>query len=188
LGTRLDSVPATVPYLAAPADAIERLWSRISGPGLKVGLVWRGNPGQLNDRHRSFDPALLAPLFKVEGVRLVNLQKAPRDGDMARLRALGAFDDPTAELNDFADTAALIESLDLVISVCTSVAHLTGALGKPLWVLLTHVADWRWLNAPETTPWYPTARLFRQVARGDWPEVMARVAEALRERVNRRKS
>ncbi len=150
--------------------------------GLKVGLVWRGNPKHKNDTNRSIEPQLLKPLFAIGGLRLVSLQKEPRPGDIDILRGFGPFDDLTAELDDFADTAALVEAVDLVITVDTSVAHLAGALAKPVWLLLPHVPDWRWLMEREDSPWYPTARLFRQTRLGDWAEVMDRVVAAARAR------
>ena len=181
-GTRLDTIPADVPYLRANENDVARFRARFAGEKLSIGLVWRGNPNHKNDRNRSLDPTLLGPLFNVDGVRFVSLQKQPRDGDLDLLRRLGPIEDPTSELKDFADTAALIEALDLVISVDTSVAHLAGALAKPVWILLPSSGDWRWLIDREDSPWYPTARLFRQASYRDWPSVIERVAAALREK------
>ncbi len=180
-GTRLDSVPAEIPYVTAPADDVARFRARLEGAGRKIGLVWRGNPKHKNDRYRSIDPRLLEPLFAIAGTRFASLQKEARPGELDLLRAFGPIDDWSAELADFASTAALIEALDLVITVDTSVAHLAGALGKPVWIMLPVGPDWRWLLDREDSPWYPSARLFRQTTRGDWPGVIARVAAALRE-------
>lgn len=180
--TRLDSIPAAIPYLA-PDPARVAAWSRrLPAAGRRIGLVWQGNPRFENDAERSL-PALdlLAPLGRVPGARFVSLQKG-RGEDEARhpppglsLLALGG------ELADFADTAAVVAGLDLVISVDTAVAHLAGALGKPCWVLLPdYLADWRWLTGRCDSPWYPgRMRLFRQPPGGGWPPVIARVAEAL---------
>ena len=179
--TRVETIPGQVPYLAAPAEAVAKWRERLGETAaLKVGLVWRGSPTFANDRKRSIDPALLAPLFAVPGVRLISLQKAPRKGDLAALCAIGQFDDVAEELDDFADTAGAIMALDLVISVDTAVAHLAGALARPIWLLLPFAPDWRWLLERPESPWYSTARLFRQPALDDWPSVIARVAAALR--------
>jgi tetratricopeptide (TPR) repeat protein/glycosyltransferase involved in cell wall biosynthesis len=185
LGTTLETVPAEAPYLrAAPdrADAwAEYLDRAVEATGLRVGLVWAGNPDHKGDRHRSMSLGALAPLARVPGVQFVALQKgagaaqaeAPPDG--MTLTNLGPL------LADFADTAAVLEQLDLVITVDTSVAHLAGALGRPVWVLLAFAPDWRWLRQRDDSPWYPTARLFRQERHGDWEGVLARVASALSE-------
>lgn len=179
-GTRLDTIPNEVPYLRADPHGVARFRSRLSGDDLKVGLVWRGNPEKTGDAQRSLAPDLLKPVLEVEGVRFVSLQKEPVAGDLDGIRRTSRCDDWSAELGDFADTAALIEALDLVISIDTAVAHLAGALAKPVWVLLPFVPDWRWLSAREDSPWYPTACLFRQASPGDWPGAIARLAEALR--------
>ncbi|MGD9537572.1 MAG: tetratricopeptide repeat protein [Alphaproteobacteria bacterium] len=178
-GTRLDSIPAEVPYLGAAPDAVARFKARLEGPGLKLGLAWRGNPAKAGDAVRSLDPALLAPLLQRPGVRVVSLQKEPAPGDLETLRRFGPVEDWTAELGDFADTAALIAALDLVVTVDTAVAHLAGALARPVWVMLPRLPDWRWLLGREDSPWYPTARLFRQATDGDWAGVIGRMVEAL---------
>jgi ADP-heptose:LPS heptosyltransferase len=131
-----------------------------------------------NDANRSLSLAMLSPLFQTDDV-WVSLQKEVREADRAALEASGILD-VSAELGDFADTAALISSLDLVISVDTSVAHLAGALGKPTWVMVPFAPDFRWLLDREDTPWYPKMRLFRQSRAGDWDGVIARIGEALR--------
>jgi tetratricopeptide (TPR) repeat protein len=190
LGTTLETIPATIPYLAADPDQ-ERAWRiRLAAlPGLRVGLVWAGNPrpgdpaSNAIDRRRSMSLSQMAPLGAVPGVSFVSLQKGHR-ADEAKAPPAGmmVLHDWTDELWDFADTAALIAGLDLVISVDTSVVHLTGALGKPVWVLNRYDACWRWLYGRTDSPWYPTARLFRQSSYGDWDGVIAEVVTALRER------
>ena len=186
LGTTLETVPANIPYLAADPSEAARWAERLSGcEGFRVGLVWAGDThpgrpaGAAIDRRRSLRLAQLAPLASVEGVTFVSLQKGPPADQASSPPAGMRFIDLTAELDDFAATAALIERLDLVIAVDTAVAHLAGALGKPVWIMSRYEGDWRWLNGREDSPWYPTARLFHQRAAGAWDEVIARVATAL---------
>jgi hypothetical protein len=177
-GTTVQTVPGQAPYLAAGAELAERWRERVEGlPGRKVGLAWAGRPGHGNDRNRSIRLNQLEKLGIVAGVSFVSLQK----GEAARQQTPGlTITDWTADLNDFADTAALIANLDLVIAVDTAVAHLAGALGKPVWVLLPFVPDWRWMLDREDSPWYPTMRLFRQPAIGDWETPISRIVEALK--------
>ena len=179
-GTDLATVPAPVPYLTPDPDRVARWRARI-GPSdeLKVGLVWAGNPAHLRDRFRSLPLAQLAPLAGVPGVRFFALQKGSGERDAAAPPAGFLLENLGPELADFQDTAAALGELDLVVCVDTSVAHLAGALGRPVWVLLPRPADWRWLADDECSPWYPTMRLFRQRARGDWAEVIGRVRDAL---------
>ena len=182
LGTTVQTIPGSVPYLHADSRAIERWRERLArdavGLKLKLGLVWAGNATQKNDR-RSLPLSLLAPLARVQGVDFYSLQK----GASARQAkaAPGGMNliDWTEELSDFADTAALVANLDLVITVDTAVAHLAGAMAKPVWVLVPFMPDWRWPLGREDSPWYPTARLFRQQATGRWDEVIERVAGCL---------
>jgi len=180
-GTRVDSVPADVPYLKAEPSLLARWGAKIgaaaAGP-LKVGLAWSGSPTNKNDRYRSVALEQLSPLARA-GATFYSLQKGPAAAQTAPV-GMGLID-LTDELQDFADTAALVSQLDLVITVDTAVAHLAGALGKPAWVLVASEQDWRWLLEREDTPWYPTLRLFRQRTPGDWPEVIERVAAALGE-------
>ncbi|HWE79274.1 MAG TPA: hypothetical protein VG270_12210, partial [Pseudolabrys sp.] len=175
-GTTLDTVPAEAPYLFAPVRASVR--ARLPQEGLRVGLAWSGKPSHKNDHNRSIALERLAPLISLPGTSFVSLQREYRDAD---LRALA--DLPIARLDDvirdFADTAAAIDGLDLVIAVDTAVAHLAGSLGKPLWLLLSHIQDWRWLCEREDSPWYPTARLFRQGPDGAWDPVIARATDEL---------
>ena len=177
-GTGLASIPAPQRYLGADAAHLAR-WHPRLGPHLRprVGLVWSGNADHANDHKRSIPFALLARLFDID-CQFVSLQKDYRKEDVAALDASGVLR-MDAHLSDFADTAALCELMDVVISVDTSVAHLAGALGKPLWLLLPQVADWRWLTKRADSPWYPSARLFRQDAAGGWESVMDAVRGAL---------
>ncbi|OIQ86722.1 tetratricopeptide repeat protein [mine drainage metagenome] len=180
--TRLDSIPSAIPYLHAPADRVRRWAALLPSSGVRVGLAWKGNPLFENDADRSL-PSLdvLAPLGAVAGVSFVSLQKGAGEDEAAMppqgLLLLNLGD----QLEDFADTAAVVMNLDLVICVDTAVAHLAGALGKPCWVMLPeYKTDWRWLTARTDTPWYPGAmRLFRQTVMGDWTAVVAEVAVAL---------
>jgi tetratricopeptide (TPR) repeat protein len=178
-GTMVDTIPADVPYLYAPPERVERLRPRLAGATRpRVGLVWSGKPSHKNDHNRSIPLADLAPLLAVPDVSFVSLQRDYREAELAALdqSSILRMNDG---LTDFADTAAIIAQLDLVIAVDTAVAHLAGALGKPVWILLSHIQDWRWLLAREDSPWYPSARLFRQPRIGDWDGVIARLATAL---------
>jgi tetratricopeptide (TPR) repeat protein len=179
-GTTLATIPAPVPYLRAATDAVTA-WQRRLEPlgGLRVGLVWAGNPNYPNDRWRSASLAHLAPLAAVPGVTFVSLQKGPPAEQAVTPPAGMVLHDWTAELDDFADTAALISALDLVITTDTSVPHLAGALGKPVWLLNTFDACWRWLLHRDDSPWYPTLRQFRQLRRGDWHTPLEELREAL---------
>jgi tetratricopeptide (TPR) repeat protein len=173
-GTRLATVPADIPYLV-PDPPRERDWAARLGPtpGRRVGLVWQGRRDHANDRNRSIPPALLAPLSAATGIAWFSLQKdAPPPPGLAAT-------DLAPLLDDWEDTAAAVAALDLVVTVDTAIAHLAGALGRPVWILLPFAPDWRWLVGREDTPWYPTARLFRQERAGDWDGVIRRVARAL---------
>jgi tetratricopeptide (TPR) repeat protein len=177
--TRLETIPAAVPYLRPPVEIAQRWHERLGAlAGLKVGVVWAGRPEHVNDFRRSVDLAMLAPLLRVPGVSFVSLQVGPA---AALLGAEGApkIAQVLPEQADFAETAGAIAALDLVIAVDTSVAHLAGALAKPTWVLLPSVTDWRWLIGRDDNPWYPTLRLFRQQDGEPWTEVIARVAAEL---------
>lgn len=180
-GTALASIPATVPYLRADEGKIAHWGRKLGGDKrcLRVGLVWAGRAAHENDRNRSMSLAALAPLGQVPGVRFYSLQKG--EAGLEAQRPPEGLDvvDWTAELEDFSDTAGLIGQLDLVIAVDTAVVHLAGALGKAVWTLLPLVPDWRWMLEREDSPWYPTMRLFRQRASGDWAGVVRRVCEAL---------
>jgi tetratricopeptide (TPR) repeat protein len=185
-GTTFDTIPKIVPYLAADPLEASRWRERLADlPGLKVGLVWSGGqrPDQPNaaaiDLRRSVALDTMAPLAEAPGVTFVSLQKGP-PAIQASAPPLGmTLVDFTHELRDFADTAALVDALDLVISVDTSVAHLAGALGKPIWLLNRFDNCWRWLVDRDDSPWYPTLRQFRQTTPGDWSGVMHLVRDAL---------
>ena len=177
-GVSLADLPGPYPYLLADPVRMERFKPEISARGFKVGLVWAGSAAHQDDRNRSLDLRLLSALAAVPGIEFYGLQlgrELAGDSD-AGLPMI----DLAPHLRDFADTAAAVAQLDLVISVDTAVAHLAGALGRPVWVLLPYAPDWRWGQAGTATPWYPSARLFRQGAVGDWAGVIAQVAAALR--------
>ncbi|MDB5872462.1 MAG: tetratricopeptide repeat family protein [Ramlibacter sp.] len=176
--TGIDSVPAEVPYLRSEPELREAWRERLGERrGPRVGLVWSGNAAHKNDANRSI--ALRRLLSRLPAhCQLVSLQKELRAGDDAALAEFGVFH-AGEQLQSFADTAALIDCMDLVISVDTSVAHLAGALAKPLWLLLPYLPDWRWMMGREDSPWYPTARLFRQSADRQWDGVISRVAQEL---------
>ncbi len=182
--TTLETIPATIPYLAAQPATVAAWRGRLAAfVGLRVGLCWAGNPAaQSIDGRRSVRLARLAPLGAVAGVHFISLQKGVAGADTAEPPRGMVIHDWTDELRDFADTAALIEALDLVITVDTAVAHVAGALGRPVWILSRFDACWRWLDGRDDSPWYPTARLFRQTAPGAWDKVIGRICDALRER------
>jgi hypothetical protein len=183
--TRLETIPAEIPYLSASATLRDKWRPRMDAPagaaGLKVGIAWAGNPNLPNDHIRSIDLQSLTALFAIPGVQFFSLQKELRDGDTALLRAHPEIAQLDEGIENFADTAAIISLLDVIISVDTAVAHLAGALGTKTWVLLPYVAEWRWLLERADSPWYPTAQLFRQPALNDWTGAVAAVGEALRE-------
>ena len=178
-GTRLDTIPAAAPYVAAAPDLIAK-WTRRLGPRTRprVGLVWSGNPKQPNDRNRSSRLAALRPLLGLPA-QFVVLQTEMRGEDRAVLAAHPEIAHFEGEFADFADTAALMALMDLVITVDTSGAHLAGAMARPAWVMLAHVPDWRWLLGRDDCPWYPTMRLFRQPKAGDWASVVQRIGREL---------
>ena len=179
-GTRLENIPAGIPYLRASADRIAK-WQTLLNPaaGVRVGLTWSGNRGSRRHRLRSISLARLLPLLSAPGVRFVSLQKDMPDEDARTLAGLPQVTHIGDRLADFADTAAAVSLLDLVISIDTSVAHLAGAMGKPVWLMLLLTQDWRWLLEREDSPWYPSARLFRQTSVGDWDSVIERVRTEL---------
>jgi Flp pilus assembly protein TadD len=179
LGTRVESIPSAVPYLSARAAVNDRWRRNFAGmSGLKVGLAWAGNPRHVNDLRRSIDVNKLMPLLGVPGVDFVSLQVGPQAAALVDERVV----DLSAQLTDFAETAGAVANLDLVIAVDTSVVHIAGALGQPVWVMVPFSPDWRWMLGRDDSPWYPTLRLYRQPARGDWDQVIARVAADLSER------
>jgi len=184
LGTHLGNVPADIPYIGADADLAAQWRVRLGGPGFKIGICWRGAGLAGTDVGRSFPAAALAPVAALPGVRLICLQKG--EAALAQLgslpagmqvETLGDFDQGPGA---FVDTAAVMDCLDLVISSDTSVAHLAGAMGRPVWLATRHVPDWRWQLDRSDSPWYPTMRLFRQKAAGDWASVFSEMADAVR--------
>jgi hypothetical protein len=182
-GTTPETIPASVPYLAPPKDAIAAWERRLSaGARLKIGLVWSGNPANRMNPSRSIPFAALRPLWQVPGVCWYSLQVGPPAAEIG-LAPQGVIEDLSPFLTDFAETAAAICQLDLVISVETAVAHLAGALGRPVWVPLTVIPAWRWMLGRDDSPWYPTMRLFRQRTPGDWSPVVEALAERLTGRV-----
>ena len=181
--TRLETIPTTPSYLPPPPARVAHWQARLGARDrLRVGLVWSGNPVHGNDRNRSMSFQTLLPLLDA-GARFISLQKDPRSGDAKELRIRPDVVDLTADLADFVETAALVCCLDLVITVDTSVAHLSAALGRPTWILLPHTPDYRWLLDRDDSPWYPSARLFRQDTRRDYASVIARVRDALDARI-----
>ncbi|MEA2935343.1 MAG: hypothetical protein QOD74_1989, partial [Variibacter sp.] len=183
LGVTPDTVPADVPYLAAAPERVTRWAERLSGDGFRIGINWAAGHG--SDRHfvrRNIPLAAFAPLAALPGVRLIALQKGEASSEIthAPFKVEWPGMDFDAGADAFLDTAAVMMNLDLVVSCDTSVAHLAGALGRKTFVALPQIADWRWLLGREDTPWYPTVRLFRQRKRGDWPEMMVRIADAAR--------
>jgi hypothetical protein len=183
LGTTLETVPANVPYLHARPDDVAR-WSARMAPdrGFKVGLVWAGSPLHVNDRNRSLTLEALGALTQ-DGVTFYSLQKGDAAAAAASPPPGMTLVDLAPDLHDFAETAAAIGQLDLVVTVDTAVGHLAGGLGRPVWILLSAAHDPRWMTEREDTPWYPRTRLFRQRRDEAWPTVLTRVAMALREAV-----
>ncbi len=181
LGTDNDTIPGHTPYLHADPDLVERVRSFL-GParGLRVGLAWAGNPGHIGDRQRSIALAALAPLGDVVGVEWYSLHVGEKTA--AEVRESGWVREILSDSGGVPELAALMCCLDLVISVDSMPAHLAGALGRPVWTLLSMAADWRWREDREDTPWYPSMRLFRQERRNEWDEVVARVSQKILER------
>lgn len=174
-GTTLETIPATVPYLRAPESGLVLT----SDDGLKIGLVWAGSPKHSDDANRSMSLNAILSLLTQAGARWHSLQVGPPSRDIRRLGLSPVVHDLNPRLTDFADTASAISQLDLVITVDTAVAHLAGALGKPVWIMLPYTADWRWLESRADSPWYPTARLFRQPLPGNWGPVIEDVKQAI---------
>lgn len=177
--TGLTNIPADIPYLQADAEAAHAWSSRLLPETFRVGLAWGGSPKHSRERQRSIPLAQLAPLTMVPGATFYSLQKGVAAEQLRDLPAEFKIIDLDSAQRDFADTAAIVANLDLVISVDTSVAHLAGAMGKPVWILLHHMPDWRWLRNREDSPWYPTARLFRQAQARRWDTVVERLRSEL---------
>jgi tetratricopeptide (TPR) repeat protein len=179
-GTMPETIPAAVPYLAASAERLSYWRDRLSGQGRRAGFVWSGSASHNNDGNRSIALARLAPLFEKPPLQCFSLQRELRDADNGTLQGLPHLVHLGGDLHDFADTAAVISLLDVVVTVDTAVAHLAGARGKPVIVLLPHAADFRWMRHRADTPWYPTAKLLRQPSLGNWDSVIDAVGEELR--------
>ncbi len=175
--TDFSNMPAAVPYLSVPETAAGKWKDAVGGNGLQVGIAWKGSPKHKRNLWRSPGLGALAPLLEVEGVRFHSLQVEGGADDLAAMGLADAVADPTPGFESFADTATVVDRLDLVVSPDTAVAHLAGALGRPVWLMLPHAAD--------DSPWYPTMRLFRQRRHGDWAGVVARIKESLTERRDR---
>ncbi len=188
--TRLGNIPGGVPYLKADPALAAKWAGRTGRHGFKIGIAWQGNPDPSLDMARSAPLKHFAPLAAIEGVRLISLQKGYGAEQIAGagfpVETLG--DDFDAGPNAFMDCAAVMANLDLIVSVDTSIAHLAGALGRPAWVALKHIPEWRWMLGRDDTPWYPAMRLFRQSAAGDWAEVFSGMAEAARSVVARERN
>ena len=175
--TTIETVPWSKAYLDADPALVEEKWKEFSAlqsstRSLRVGVAWAGNPNYKADRQRSVKLSTLLPLLRTTGVTWISLQKGPPAEEIVSLPEDIKVQDGSSRDRDLAETAALVATLDLVITTDTCIAHLAGALAKPVWILLPHLADWRWMQQTETTPWYPTARLFRQHAPSDWAGVL----------------
>jgi tetratricopeptide (TPR) repeat protein len=177
--TNVETIPSQTPYLAVDKPSPIRF---PEDGRLRVGLVWAGNPKFVEDKQRSPRLEAFLPLFEVPGVQFYGLQKGDGRADMAGRAMPPCFTDCDACIEDFVDTGAIMKELDLVISSCTSPAHVAGALARPLWLVLPFMPDYRWLMGRPDTPWYPSARLFRQTEPGNWRPAIEQLAAALRER------
>jgi len=179
-GTTVETIPSQIPYIYADSSKAEYWREKLSGPGLKVGIVWAGSAEHGNDRYRSCSLKNFSPLGEIDGVRLYGLQKGPAARQMDEFTETIPVTNISENFNDFTDTAAAIDNLDLVISVDTSVLHLSGAIGKPTWALIPYAPEWRWMLNRQDSPWYPTMRLFRQSNWNDWDSVFRSVTEELK--------
>ncbi|MGA7809789.1 tetratricopeptide repeat protein [Bradyrhizobium sp.] len=179
-GTRPETTPSAIPYLAVPAERLDHWRDRLPAGRRRAGFVWSGSQGHKNDANRSIPLMRLAELFEDPALACFSLQTDLRAADAETLQKLPSLVDLGSSFRDFADTAAVIALLDVVITVDTAVAHLAGAFGKPLLILLPHAADFRWMHGRDDTPWYPTAKLLRQQAFGCWDGVIACLADEIR--------
>ena len=176
LGIGLENIPANVPYIPNPKKGQPQF--KLDGSGLKIGLVWSGNPQHKRNFARSFPFETWAPLFELKGASFYSLQYKPKQEDVDAMQTCGVIN-VAPNIKDLADAAATIAELDLLMSVDSAPAHLAGALGVPVWTLLTIDPDWRWLLGRDDSPWYPSMRLFRQPKHGDWAGVMLNVKAAV---------
>ena len=185
-GTTVDTVPWPGAYLGADSQVLSEKGAEFLGPRrgnirMRIGVAWAGNPRYKSDDRRSIELQTLLPLLRTPGISWVSLQKGPAAKQLGRLPSDVLVHDGSARDRNLADTAALVATLDLVITTDTCIAHLAGAMAKPVWILLPHLADWRWMEQVETTPWYPTARLFRQSSPGGWQGLIERVSVELKD-------
>ncbi len=180
LGTTLETIPANVPYLYPGNEKINYWSQQLKGEEFKVGIVWAGSPKHSNDHNRSCPLKCFEPLTQIKGVRLYGLQKGAAAVQTAVLANTMPIENLAEQFEDFTDTAAVIQNLDLVISVDTAALHLAGAIAKPVWAVLPFVPDWRWMLHTKNSPWYPTMRLFRQEQPGQWDDVFAQITEELK--------
>lgn len=182
--TTVETIPAHVPYLYADPVKCSKWAPQLSGPGMRIGLTWAGRPQHTNDRNRSCPLSAFLPLLAVPGTRFVSLQKGEAAGQLRQLSHPYQIDDLGGQLYDLSDTAAVIANLDLLITVDTAVAHLAGAMGKPVWVMIPYIADWRWGTSGQASSWYPSLRLFRQPSPKDWPAVLDAIRRELQSSLN----
>ena len=182
--TTLDNIPARIDNLFVDPDKTAYWSTRIPPGKLRVGIVWTGNLNNTMLRHRSCPLSLLKPLLQIEGVTFIGLQKGEKLGEINELPITMQFPNLGDAFNDFSDTAAVINQLDLVITIDTAIAHLAGALGKPVWMLLSYPPDFRWLLGREDSPWYPSMRIIRQTEYANWQPVIESVTTSLLDRVN----
>lgn len=177
--TSFETIPCEVPYLRADPFLVEKWQTRFDQDDVRIGLIWHGRPSHTNDQNRSIPVENFRPLLEIPKLKFYSLQVGDHAHDLAKLDPHSIVD-LSEHLTDFAETAAAISHLDLVISVDTAPVHLAGALGRPVWTLLPFIPDWRWLLERNDSPWYPSMRLFRQPALGDWEKVIARVSKELK--------
>jgi hypothetical protein len=182
--TQLETIPSQFPYVKADPNRIgywrDRLANTLPNGTKRIGLAWTGRPTHPNDRRRSLSLSALQSFAEAGPAGFLSLQKPMPARDLDAMAAFPGMTDLSQELTDFGETAALMENLDLIITVDTAVGHLAGALGKPAWILIPKAADWRWMLDREDSPWYPSVRLFRQQKPGAWDEPMGKLREALR--------
>jgi hypothetical protein len=180
-GTTINTIPGECPYLKVDPGLAAKWQSSLKGMHHpRIGIVWRGNPDHPRDRHRSVTPSLFAEFLAGSGMSVVVVQKDATQAELDLLSNCGCLRNAGPELKTYRHTAALLSALDLTISVDTSVCHLAGALGVPVWTLISFMPDWRWLTDRTDSPWYPTMRLFRQKTRGRWRALVGEIKDALR--------
>ncbi len=184
---RFETIPQEIPYITADPEKATQWNQRIGKAGLKIGIAWAGKPAHKNDKNRSCQLRHFLPLTEIPGVSLYSLQKGDAVQATETFEWAKCLIRLDRELSDFSVTAAVIENLDLVISVDTALVHLAGAMGKPVWILLPHAPDWRWMLHREDSPWYPTMRLFRQPLPGNWNSVFEKVRDELYKLISRRR-